>query len=508
MNHILWVDDGQKSEFRKPGNRKKMTNNDTDIINVFGEEYNDHVKRCKSFKSAVEFICSEKFFGYDCVVLDIDLTVGDKNIPRGLLHQNGINIDAGKDIDEVDDNELLKNGGYYLYLLLISRGFPFKRILIRTAHANDTEAQAQKFINASIKIPRIFNRNDEISDGVEEFIDALNDMYGQDKKFIENKYYLLRAIVLNACVECKNKLKNSNKSEEADIVYNDLVYDDEKKLLPETLTIMFNNVSVQFPWQIPSNKSQIYKNVLRFLVEPFEANFNTKKYNYNEIKKNNNLDKNKNTYEDQVLYWKVAKMLRNWITHNILKNDTLDDNTFLLLFLTSLRALFGNWYDENNIIDYENKIFEFIRKNECNNANNESDKFVFLPDDITIAKNIEKNFMDLYTLFNKYDRREFMLSTSYYEMLIKLGNIKGFEGKYNQLLKLMCLYPLEESETKQGEETAKVTISIERNSSGYFYIKWYISDDMIEKVLGKNLLDDEFLKKLRRVSINVINNSI
>ena len=501
MNHILWVDDGQKSESRIPGNRKKMVNNDTGITNVFGE-YSDYVKRCKSFKAAVELICSDKFSKYDCVVLDIDLTVGDQTIPRDLLNQNGINIDAGKNIDELDDNELLKNGGYYLYLLLISRGFPFKRILIRTAHANDTEAQAQKFINASIKIPKIFNRSDEINDE-EEFIDALNGMYGQDKRAIENKYYLLRDIVLNACAECKNKLKKSNKSEEANIVYNDLVYDDEKKLLPETLTIMFDNVSVQFPWQIPSNKSQIYKNVLRFLVEPFEANF--KRYNYNESKKNKNPDKNKNTYEDQVFYWKFAKLLRNWITHNILRNDTLDDNTFLMLFLTSLRALFGNWYDEDNILDYENKIFEFIRKNECNPLNNEGEKFVFLPDDITTAKNIEKNFMDLYTLFNKYDCHEFMLSTSYYEMLVKLGNIKGFEGKYNQLLKLVCLYPLEESETKKGEEETKASISIERNSSGYFYIKWDINDDVIKKILGRNLLDNEFLKKLRRVSIDVIN---
>ena len=492
MNHILWVDDGQKSESRIPGNRKKMVNNDTDITNVFGE-YSDHVTRCRSFKSAVEFICSDNFFKYDCVVLDIDLTVGNQTIPRDLLHQNGIDIDAGKNIDEADDNELLKNGGYYLYLLLISRGFPFKRILIRTAHANDTEVQAQKFINASIKIPKIFNRNDEINDE-EEFIDALNGMYGmyeQDKKVVKNrnKYYLLRAAVLNACTECKNKLKKSNKNEEAHIVYNDLVYDDEKKLLPETLTIMFDNMSVQFPWKIPANKSQIYKNVLRFLVEPFEANFNTKNY------------KNKN----QVFYWKLAKILRNWITHNILRNDTLDDNTFLLLFLISLRALFGNWYDEDNILNYENKIFEFIRKNEFSNSNNEDDTFVFLPDDITAAKNIEKNFMDLYTLFNKYGCHEFMLSTSYYEMLVRLGNIKGFEGKYDQLLKLVCLYPLEESGSKKGEETAKVSISIERNTSGYFYIKWDISDDIIEKVRGKNLLDDEFLKKLRRVSINVIN---
>ena len=488
FKHILWVEDKAGTEakgaslIKLPGFDKE-----TVAINKNFKAYADEVKICQTFSKAVKLICSEEIYQYDCIILDLDLTSGNDNgIPHHLLEEHGI------DIKDLSRDDLLENGGYYIYLLLLSRTFPASRIRVLSAHGGGVAQTAltEKFRAAGIRPPQKFGDNKEID--LSPYLDRLFN-------FKQNPYYRIRSFIYYVCCNCQDFI-NSKSFDINAIAYNRYVYGNDKKLDKEEFLTLLDNIKLQLPLTIastPEELSRRYKNILRFLTEHFHANLN-KKYSSD---------------DNQLMCWKIVTLIRNWMAHGKLNHDKLNSINFLILFTLCVRTIFGNMgsthnapINNNNHIGYnydieqwketafESDIFSFLSEELNSRSTNES-RGRFLSDEFA-DNSIMKQFITIFDRFSEYDgKEESILSPSYITMIEKLGgrSIHSFQGEFDMFLKAICFYPAE-----------RTRISINQQS---MVVKWNIPDEIKDEILGRNG-DYDFIRKLRMICASYLNNRL
>lgn len=111
-----------------------------------------HVKVLPSFSKAVTYI-EANYGNFDTVILDIDLQLGDLQACRELL-PNFLHPEEAQRLCE-NEQELKENAGFYLYLQLVSKGFPTERICFYTGNKG---FQSNDSLKEAIELQAFFSK--------------------------------------------------------------------------------------------------------------------------------------------------------------------------------------------------------------------------------------------------------------------------------------------------------------------------------------------------------------
>ena len=485
FKHILWVEDKAgldskgSSLIQIPGFNKEAI-----ALERHFKDYANEVEICPTFTQAVELICTYKIYQYDCIILDLDLTSGnDKEIPYSLLNEHGI------DVEELGESELLENGGYYIYLLLLNRAFPIYRILVLSAHGGGTVqiALTNKFKEAGIRSPQRIGDDKNI-----DLTPILDEMFDFNNK----PYYNIRLFIFYVCKYCQEFINDKNFNIDK-MAYNHYVYGEDKKLDIEAFSALLDNIKLQLPLiNILDSKeiSRRYKNILRYLTEVFHANF----------------DNRYRSDINQMMCWKLVTLIRNWMAHGKLNEDKLNHINFLILFTICIRTIFGRMKLDNDdnegihIEQWQENVFEKDIFNFLSNVLDSKNAKSTTSTEKFTTEYVIKQFIEIYNYFPKLVSKESVLSTSYITMLEKVGGrgIHNFQGKFDMFLKAICFYPAEKTRITIGaptEESNKEIIAVR--------LYWKIPENIKEEMLGKKG-DSNFIHELRKICVLYLINEL
>ena len=148
---------------------------------------------------------------YDEIVADCDkynLVIFDMNMENNELDYQSLqekflkyNICLPEDEDEKDEkgNTFWHTAGIYLYLLLLTKGYPSDRMIIYTANS-DSLKDSLKLICPALDLK--ITKKDK------------NKKIDLENYYPENSYYSIRRLVQQGCHYWKNKIKESAETEE------------------------------------------------------------------------------------------------------------------------------------------------------------------------------------------------------------------------------------------------------------------------------------------------------
>lgn len=124
IKRVLWVDDYLKN---KDSLRKEVSD-------MFKDE---ETQKISSMDDAIKEISGEHLYNYDTIVLDIDFENGlinAKDVKDKLADKIYLSPDQEK-----DNNFIINNGGYLLFLYLLTRGYPSEQVAFLTGNASMIE---------------------------------------------------------------------------------------------------------------------------------------------------------------------------------------------------------------------------------------------------------------------------------------------------------------------------------------------------------------------------------
>lgn len=365
-NNILWIEDFDNKSSR---NVRKRTKEETEEANrksyeryrnLFKDVYKDVIEIKTTMYAGLKYIM-EHYGEFDCVILDINmkknLKVNDSDEVWKFLFKN-INIARKEDIDK----EIGENAGFYIFLLLITLGFPRNRVLMFTAYGisnskegyNPVEKWRKKCEKASMHIPKIIDKGDEFTDNIDgkESV-MINDEL--DRLYCKDGYYYTRLFLF--------KLYNIVKgleNERYEPLFNKICIN-KKKIDLDKVIDLINNVINFFPCVKVCDLSNVFYNALKYFSEPFEADY---------IKKGGGRLKD-DTY-------RLMKIFRNWSSHNLFDSKSkLDDKLFRFFFfiefllfsrnedssLEELNTVSKIFFDSDIVVEDENLVKNIERRN-------------------------------------------------------------------------------------------------------------------------------------------------
>ena len=349
LKHIIWIEDFANNNItlnQIPSDDEwdsedlSLENHQDDIQKTFGK-YADNVIWFRDVPMALNFI-DEYFSLYDFVVLDI-------NLGKAL---NGNKEKKIKEVCEkqgilINDKDIGKSCGYYIYLYLLKRGFPASNVIMFTANKgteNTTGDWERKFENAGLKPPESIGKgeNDEIGP---INIGENNKIISRIEQTYKENYYKTRLLIIKACEYWKEKLSGMKKE---DIAFNKIYYNTEQDMMIDGTAFinMLERIEMLLPITIPYCKSKIYYQVMQVISMFHEESAK--------------IDKVKNYPVWR--YHQAIRHFRNWSSHNKFISDSINDNQFAYLFVIALRTYFGAYEENEYNIDtelfhvYENEL--------------------------------------------------------------------------------------------------------------------------------------------------------
>lgn len=359
---ILWVEDFDiKNSGDGPDRRGKQSIVDrTRVVDEYFKSENVCLVDVKEkMIDALEAI-DNNFQNYDVIVLDINLEtgilLGEEECIIERLKKYGVCVAQKKTENGIEEQDLKKNAGYYLYLYLLKKGFPYNRICMLSANVgkgNLTDTWESTFRSSGLVIPLYFDRNTKKSQYGEEF------EYWLDKN--SPPYYQLRRCVISMCSIIAKYLRD--------------------KLCPPTFTILNSR----------SGKKGENENILdsNYFINLLEDLMDIPQIGIDNLSKS---VEEKPTIEEKKVYYRLLsklshdwegkpingsnestmRLLRNWIAHSRLLNDTLQCDYVAFLFGIGMRALFEVDKMEYGLRNYyceiEKRLIGIIFK--CNKNDN------------------------------------------------------------------------------------------------------------------------------------------
>lgn len=412
---ILWVEDFDNKDTTVPDDdldsepeQVNPTSHTMEIANNFPEVHQNRVTLKETVDSALAAI-DNNFYGYDCVVLDVNMKEG---WPNELATQKRVQESFSKaGVNFPDEIEHFKtNTGYYLYLYLLCKGFPKDRIIMRTAYngvGNDnlTLAWDNVFKQAGLQPPINVGKADQNK----AFHTSLCSLYPD-----ENQYYLIRRLILDAANHWLAELNSDVLV--ADFVFNAAVTE-EKKLTKEALCSLLTEINSLFTLRYDGEISDILSNVLRKLSAPFEAYAN-----YTSVNKN----------ENAFTYLSIMRLMRNWYAHNLFTQNAPSEADLFFLIIIAFRALFDSKTASMCLLDYEKAILEYVTQSSPLSSPDKTERerlvYVFYRETYNAINQLEN-------LDSKYKS----FSSEYWRLLDSLGQSRQTPSKctYRKLVELI-----------------------------------------------------------------------
>ena len=288
---ILWVDDFDNTD---------SLNVEKNIKEYYSEQYGFRVD-VQMFMlpllKALEAEDEKNFPKYNCAVLDINLTRGFADIQndfddiKKILEKNHIRILDEHDPDQdAEYADFAENAGYYVYLYLVRRGFPDKRICMLTGNKGNTadewenrfDNEKSLFKNAGFIAPEAFDRLTEREKFRKWLAEKLTPIYRLRACIIGMKFYA------------------------------------GKILADETLKIYLKNLP-QIPLRLSADENianREFRLTLKELVQLWESH-----------------------KDENSAYQMTLKTTRNWFAHRCLEKISLLTTAFL--FGIGMRGLLG-----------------------------------------------------------------------------------------------------------------------------------------------------------------------
>lgn len=409
IKNILWVEDFDTNDSGVYDSESYFRDQ---IQKMFGNKYSEQVELQEKVycldedydgneivsDNLLQFI-DDNIMNIDCVVLDINLKNG---IPKGirafnkmklLFEKSGVVLPSSQSGSEYSDNEMKKmaeEAGFYVFLYLVLKGFPYNRIIINTAYENKVKDKQDKFIEAGIKFPEFISKNGDVEYRCAKKIDEMQLFSGH------NIFYCIKNIVFSAIQEYTEILKSGSDTLKS---FNNNM---QKEINKEKLYDLFDEIKRIFCQNVPLNHENIcekvYRSVLKIISEPFESPWESK-----------------NSEDELFTYQRIMKILRNWCAHNKFSPKTAlpNESEFLILFVLSMRSYFGV---KSKIFDFEKIAFGIIGYSSVNMSKEDKYRNTYLF--ISKAyKNINSLSLDYIEFLDKKKGRDDNPKCSYSDLL-------------------------------------------------------------------------------------------
>lgn len=325
---ILWIDDmdiqqakisGQKLLFTYqwfPNNWEKIN-----IIDSMDNSYEEIVADCDK---------------YNLVIFDMNMENNELDVDYQSLQEKFLkyNISLPEEYDEADEkgNTFWQTAGIYLYLLLLTKGYPSDRMIIYTANS-DSLKDSLKLICPALDL-KITKKDKNKKIDLENYYQI-------------ESYYRIRRLVQQGCHYWKNKLESirSSAENEKNIPFNKIYFSGNKRnrISIANFLELLDRVEMMFPVVPPENPDKVYYQAARILSEYHE--------NSADIKKLNN-------YEDLYTFHLVCRSFRNWSSHNKFAKAEMTAGIFAVIFCIALRTYFDEKQNEDHHFVPELKYYE------------------------------------------------------------------------------------------------------------------------------------------------------
>lgn len=330
--NILWIDD---MDVNQAGNETSETMKKIKWMRDYLKEPESlyHIEQVNLFRDAVKCITDNP--QYDLVIFDIDMEdgfkrTGDKsneaeaNRPddpvdlKQTFEKYHIRFDYAKVSSDGSDT-----AGIYLYLLLLSVGYPVSRMIVYTGNG---EAPLQ---NTPLKDYLNFDMKKEAQAyGVEpasnqNVFDKKTCKLDIESYFTgtENSYYRIRRLVFQACEYWRNRY-----TKDEEIPFNQLYYSKGGMRQKEMFIGLLDHIEMLFPVRKPEDPEKVYYQAMRIA-----ASFHEKSADIKSIS------------PDIHPYHSCVRNFRNWTSHLKLKNakeQQMNGEQFALLFCLAMRTYF------------------------------------------------------------------------------------------------------------------------------------------------------------------------
>lgn len=303
-------------------------------------ESTHYINLIKYFSDAVdEMISNSK--KYNLIVFDLDLQKSFKNFENekdkicNTLKNFNINCNSEKNGENGFRLDYGFNG-VFLYLLLLSVGYPSERMVIFTGNGDDKKS-VQKNIEAEFNFLSIKESMICIKDK-ENKLD-IDSLYFSEK----DSYYRVRRLVLHACsywCEWLEEIKATYGSDNCNdkIPFNSVyrLKNDSVATVAEFLDLL-DHVEMLFPVLRPDKPEKVYYQAAKSI-----CGFHENKANLDKTKD----DKQKITSITK--FHSVSRTFRNWSAHNKFENNTMTAEEFALIFCITLRSYFDEGQKEKD----------------------------------------------------------------------------------------------------------------------------------------------------------------
>ncbi len=314
MSYFLWIEDFENSA-------KVTATQVLGGINIDEQLFSDKKQLLKrdlkahgiyvelSFQDGLGFI-RQNLNQIDYIILDIDLAAYSKGdvLNADVLALLETFQDYKKLINETEDEQLLGEecaklkalAGYYLYTeLVVELGFPKQHILFCSNHGKNSLSTRDAFKTAKIALPTIYEKSDS---RVQAWV----------KSSYENSYSRLRRGIIEGCRYLKSLPEDK-------LQFNAFISDNEKQVNIIDLHDYLDVLETFLPLREPTDKAVLYKLFIRTLTHEWEAA---------EPKNIKGLAS-------------IMKNTRNWITHNSILFNALDEKMVAYLFIINMRQFFS-----------------------------------------------------------------------------------------------------------------------------------------------------------------------
>ena len=302
---ILWIDDIDTQQAQMQGNEILFKNtwfpNHWEKINILDRmdlSYDEIVTNCDK---------------YNLVIFDMNMENDNGDDDYQSLKDNFSKYDISLPEDDTSEdkngNNFWTTAGIYLYLLLLTKGYPADRMLIYTANSN-TLKDSLRIICPALDL-KIIKKDKNKKIDLEQY-------YDKEK----NGYYRIRRLVLQACGYWKKEI--TDKKDE-NIPFNRIYFskDTDQKISKENFEELLERVEMMFPVIQPASPEKVYYQAARILCEYHEESTKIQDI-------------------DQYIYpfHAVCRNFRNWSSHNKFHKAEMPADIFALLFCITLRTYF------------------------------------------------------------------------------------------------------------------------------------------------------------------------
>lgn len=376
--NILWIEDNNAQQQQAIDSFNIFSNKNEKIPREFEKLFN--IITPEYFKDAYKYI--KDIFGYDFVIIDIDLTENEYIQPEDI---NLIKIELGFDVPSFGTK-----AGLFLFAKLLELGFPKERMMFLTANANgfnDTyHTFKEYFKSALISIPDPIHKNSDTGRNLVEWLESNT-----------NDYIMLRRGIIECCYNfedrrnfLRNLIKDDDNIQLRSFVKGASINKPSVQILKTDIENYLDTLAQFLPVRKPEAINEEYRLFLRTLVHEWETNINPeeiiyeitnkltsgKKVKKKEIEEIKNSDKYKIEYgkihDIHTFAW-LSRQTRNWVSHAKLL-EPLNSEIIAFLFLVNMRAMFKLPVE---IQSYEQILLKCISKKPTNFIDNdELDKHI------------------------------------------------------------------------------------------------------------------------------------